>query len=97
MVEEKRKLRGYCNGTPIFEIPDPAMLTKEEMEDHLLSALDIVQIFPNGKSYFEYANDEYFMAKDDKAENPEADLSFLVKVNKNGDVIGKRKFDILVG
>ena len=97
MAEKEMKIRGYCFGQPIFQDTDPVVLTKEQQEEELLRDLDRVELFPNGKSYFVYANGEYFMAKDDKAEDSEADLTFLVKVNTNGDVISKRKFDVVAG
>ena len=45
-----------------FESIEPISLMEDEMEVQL--HLDIVQVFPNGKSYLEYADDGFFIPKD---------------------------------
>jgi hypothetical protein len=86
--EEEKATKDYCcvsavKGTALAH-------TTKQAEEELLRNLDRIEIFPNGKNYFVYCNDEYFEIRgEDKA-----DLSHLVKVDSNGNVISKRFFAI---
>lgn len=95
MVEEKEmKIRGYCCGQPVFASGEPVRQTRTEAEDELVMNLDRVVIFPNGRRFFEYADGEYFMPKYPKDEDSGADISFLYRIDENGDVVSKRSFDV---
>ncbi len=92
MAGEERKLRGYdYSGNPVYEAVSPVLPTKEEMEEQLLHDLDCVLMFKNGKGYYEFADDEYF----EMGENEEPDISHLVKLDTEGNVISSRPFDIM--
>lgn len=92
--ENEMKIRGYCCGRPVLASGEPVRQTKAEAEAELVMNLDLVVIFPNGRRFFEYAGGEYFMPQDPKDEDSGADISFLYKIDENGDVVSKRPFDV---
>ena len=94
LEEEEMKIRGYCCGHPVFASSKPVRQTRAEAEAELAMNLDLVVIFPNGKKFFAYVNGEYFMPKDSKDDDSGADISFLYKIDKNGDVVSRRPFDV---
>lgn len=95
MADEKEmKIRGYCYGQPVFASGEPVRQTRAEAEAELALNLDHVVIFPNGKKFFEYAGGEYFIPKDAMDDDSGADISFLYRIDKNGDVVSKRPFDV---
>ena len=69
------------------------MPTKEEEIEQLLHELDVVYMFENGKGYNRFSKDEYF----EMDENEAPDISHLVKLDKEGNVISSIPFDILEG
>lgn len=94
MAGEEQRLRGYdYSGNPVYEAVSPVLPSKEEMEEQFLHDLDVVRMFENGKGYYEYSDDEYF----EMDKNEEPDISHLVKLDKEGNVISSRPFDIMAG
>lgn len=92
MAGEERKIIGYTPlGNPVYELASSYVSTREEKEEMLLRNLDLVLAFENGKEYFDYADGEFF----EMDENGNADISHTVTLDKKGNIVSSKPFDIM--
>lgn len=65
--------------------------TRAEAIRQLSRDLDRIMIFPNGKEYYVYSSNTFFVKK----KRGGADMRYLVEVDNDGNITSRRPFEIL--
>ncbi|MBR2135640.1 MAG: hypothetical protein IJ855_05415 [Bacteroidales bacterium] len=88
MAEEKMKFLGYaCDGSPMYA-PEVCQLSNEEMKKMFLQTLDIIEVF-NGREYFDFGDGRYFA----RLKNGEADLTHILTIDRDGNILKDEPFE----
>ncbi len=87
-MAREQNIRGFSNGRPIYDVGVPK-LSSEEKKARLRSILDIIEDFPNGKSFFEYDDGKYFEIDS----NGNAIVDYIVRLDAEGNVTSRENLE----